>query len=75
MDFAYWENYRSGTPIQQGYAVCEACGLDRSEVDGLVENMRDRLSEGMSREELLQAFYATFHDPVAGERVAVSMVC
>ena len=29
--------------------------------------MRERMSEGMTRADLLEAFYATFDDPAAGE--------
>ena len=64
--WGYWADHQAATPTAQAHSLCQLCGLEPSEVDGLIETMRDRLATGMTREELLQAFYDTFDEPEEG---------
>ena len=45
------------TPTDVAYQICGACGLERSEVDQLISDMRRGT---LTREENLDLFYATF---------------
>ena len=65
--WGYWEDFRADGPIHGASAICEECGVEPSELDWLVETMRDRMATGMNRAELLEAFYATFDEPAEGE--------
>ena len=48
---------RPETPTDVAYRICEACGLARSEIDRLIDDM---LHSTLTREENLQLFRATF---------------
>jgi len=64
--WGYLEDRQSNTPIAQAAAICELCGLEPDEVPWLIETMKDQMATGMTREELLEAFYDTFDTPEEG---------
>ncbi len=54
-----WES-----PIQRAHRLCRECGLDDDEVDRFIDTKRNA---GLTREQELDLFYATFEDEADAE--------
>ena len=52
-------------PSDHAYHLCSQCGLEASEVDTLIDNVRH---DGLTREEQIRLFEATYIDPSKLER-------